>query len=84
MLIVLRSDLSGLLGARPLEADLRLVVELDSGDLMIVGLGLDGARSLAGDEDREVSFGTGRLFRVFGTGRGGTDAAGGVAVGRDG
>lgn len=56
---------------------------MDSGDLVIVGLGLDGARILAGDEDLGVSFGTGRLFLVFGTGRGGTDAAG-AAVGRDG
>lgn len=92
MLIVLRNDLSGLLGARPLEADLvalTLVVEFDSGDLLSVGLGLDGVRSFvefwAGDEALDVSDGTGRLFLDFGTGRGGTGAAGGgFVVGRDG
>jgi hypothetical protein len=50
MLIVRRKDLSGLLGARPLDADraaLRLEVEFefDRGDLSD-GLGLDGVRSL--------------------------------------
>jgi hypothetical protein len=50
MLMVRRNDLSGLLGARPLDADraaLRLEVEFEfeSGDLSD-GLGLDGVRSL--------------------------------------
>lgn len=92
MLIVLRNDLSGLLGPRlPLEADLAaliLVVEFDSGDLLSVGLGLDGVRSFedawAGDEALEVSDGTGRLFLDLGAGKGGTDTAGGSVDGRDG
>jgi hypothetical protein len=51
MLIVRRKGLSGLLGARPLDADrmaLRFEVEfeLDSGDRAAEGLGLDGVRSL--------------------------------------
>ena len=90
MLMVLRSDLSGLLGARPLEIDrwvVTLVVELDKGDLVRDGLGLEGARSLvgwAGDADREESLETGRLFLVLRTGRGGTDVAGLFAAGREG
>lgn len=92
MLIVLRNDLSGLLGPRlPLEADLAaliLVVEFDSGDLLSVGLGLDGVRSFedawAGDEALEVSDGTGRLFLDLAAGKGGTDTAGGSVDGRDG
>lgn len=52
ILIVLRRDLSGLLGGRPLDAErgaLMLVVELDNGDLLRVGRGLDGVRSFDGD-----------------------------------
>lgn len=52
ILIVLRRDLSGLLGGRPLDAErgvLMLVVELDNGDLLKVGRGLEGVRSFDGD-----------------------------------
>lgn len=52
ILIVLRRDLSGLLGGRPLDAErgvLMLVVELDNGDLLRVGRGLEGERSFDGD-----------------------------------
>ena len=53
ILIVLRRDLSGLLGGRPLDdADrgaLTLIVELDNGDLLRVGRGLEEARSFDGD-----------------------------------
>lgn len=53
MLIVRRKDLSGLPGARPLEADrtaLRFEVELEleRGDRARDGLGLDGVRSFDG------------------------------------
>lgn len=88
--MVLRRDLSGLLGARPVETErwvVTLVVELDKGDLVRVGLGLEGARSLvgwAGEADRRESFGAGRLFLVLRTGRGGTDVAGLFAAGREG
>ena len=64
------------------------VVELESGDLLSVGLGLDGVRSFedawAGDEALDVSDGTGRLFLDLGAGKGGTDTAGGSVDGRDG
>jgi hypothetical protein len=87
MLIVLRRDLSGLLGT--LEADVDLValtfvVELESGDLLSVGLGLDGVRNLEGEEDLEVSEDAGRLFLDFGAGNWGNVPVGGPATGLDG
>ncbi|KAH1340476.1 hypothetical protein KXV22_004505 [Aspergillus fumigatus] len=52
MLIVLRSDFSGLAGLRPPDADLRLPwveIELDNGDLLKFDLGLEGVRNLEVD-----------------------------------
>lgn len=91
ILIVRRKVLSGLLGARPLDADrtaLRFDVELelDRGDLAREGFGLDGVRSFDGwygDEARGAS-GAGVLFLGLGLGRGGNDPVGGFAAGRDG
>ncbi len=87
MLMVLRRDLSGLLGT--LEADVDLValtfvVELESGDLLSVGLGLDGVRNLEGEEDLEGSEGAGRLFLDFGAGNWGSVPVGGPVTGLDG
>lgn len=91
ILIVRRKVLSGLLGARPLDADrtaLRFDVELelDRGDLAREGFGLDGVRSFDGwygDEARGAS-GAGVLFLGLGLGRGGNDPVGGFVAGRDG
>jgi hypothetical protein len=53
MLIVLRSDLSGLLGARLLDVDRAVVPmvedEWDNGDLLSAGLGLEVVRSFEPD-----------------------------------
>lgn len=75
MLMVRRSDLSGLLGTR-LPATVRdvlvLVIELDRRCLPRVDLGLEGVRVLRdvwdGDGALDVSDATGRLFRDLGAG----------------
>lgn len=91
MLIVLRSDFSGLAGLRPPDADLRLPwleIELDNGDLLKFDLGLEGVRNLElecdGDDALCTSVDRGKLFLTFGAGNGGRVPAGGLAAGRDG
>lgn len=92
MLMVRRRDLSGLPGARPLDADraaLRFDVELefDKGDLASDGFGLDGLRSFDGwygDEARGASAAGVVLFLGLGLGRGGNAPVGGFVAGRDG
>jgi hypothetical protein len=85
MLMVRRSDFSGLPGVRPPEVEraaLRLEVELelDSGDLSD-GLGLDGVRSLDAPYG-EAARGVSDTVLGFGLGRGGNAPDGGL--GRDG
>lgn len=89
ILTVLRKDFSGLLGVRPPDIDLgepRLDAELDSGDLLSEGLGLDGVLIFEGrldsDVDLDTSAGTSKLFLVFGAGSGGIAPAGGSPTGR--
>jgi hypothetical protein len=91
MLIVLRSDLSGLLGVRPAEIDLvepMVEAELDSAVLLSDGLGLGGARIFIDNWDGEGALACsdeiGKLFLDFGAARGGKDPVEGFAVGRDG
>lgn len=89
--MVRRKDLSGLLGARPLDAErtaLRFDVELEleRGDRASDGFGLDGVLSLDswyGEAARGVS-GAGVLFRALGLGRGGSEPTGGFVAGREG
>lgn len=86
MLIVLRRDLSGLLGTLAPDADLAeliLVVELESGDLS-AGFGLEGVRNLCGEAARDESDEAGMLFRDFGAGNWGSAPMGGPAAGLDG
>ncbi|KAG2001246.1 hypothetical protein GB937_010355 [Aspergillus fischeri] len=90
MLIVLRSDFSGLAGLRPPDADLKLPwleIELDNGDLLKFDLGLEGVRNLEvecdGDDALCMSVDRGKLFLTFGAGNGGSVPAGGLAAGRD-
>lgn len=90
MLIVRRRDLSGLLGARPLDAErtvLRFDVELEfeRGDRRD-GLGLDGVRNFDGwygDTALGVSA-AGRLLLGLGFGSCGNEPDGGLVTGRDG
>lgn len=91
ILIVLRSDLSGLLGVRPADIDLeelRLEAELDSAVLLNDGLGLGEARILEEIWDGEGALAwsdeTGKLFLDFGAESGGKDPVEGFAAGRDG
>jgi hypothetical protein len=87
MLIVLRKDLSGLLGALATVVDLPaliLVAELESGDLLSVGLGLEGVRSLEGETALEDSADVGRLFLDFGIGNWGAAPSGGPEAVLDG
>lgn len=74
--------MSGLLGTLAADVDLgalTLVVEFESGDL-IVGLGLEGVRNLEGEAALEESEVTGRLFLDFGAGNWGSDPMGETSV----